>query len=58
MIDDVTTALARAHRDDLQREAARARLARLATCSQPSAVASMGTKLVARFRGQSQACDC
>jgi hypothetical protein len=58
VIDDVTTALARAHRDDLQREAARARLARLATCCQPSAVASMGTKLVARFRGQSQACDC
>ncbi len=58
MIDDVTTALARAHRDDLQREAARARLARLATCCQPSAVASAGTWLVARFRGQSQACDC
>lgn len=58
MIDDVTTALARAHRDDLQREAAQARLARLATCCQPSAVVTAGTRLVARFRGQPQPCDC
>jgi hypothetical protein len=58
VIDDVTTALARAHRDDLNREAARARLARLATCCQPSALSSAGNRLVARFRGGSQDCDC
>ncbi|MCW2543564.1 MAG: hypothetical protein JWM40_1116 [Frankiales bacterium] len=51
MIDDVTAALARAHREDLHREADQARLARIATCCQPSAVLAAGTRLLSRLRG-------
>jgi len=36
MIDDLNTALARAHRFDLAREAGTQRLARLAACCKPS----------------------
>ena len=51
MIDDVTAALARAHREDLHREAAQARLVRIATCCEPSALMAAGTRLLSRFRG-------
>jgi hypothetical protein len=57
MIDDVTTALARAHREDLHREAAEARLVRIATCGEPSALMAAGTRLLSRLRG-GDAQDC
>jgi hypothetical protein len=36
VIDDLNTALVRAHRHDLEREAASARLVRIASCCKPS----------------------
>jgi hypothetical protein len=50
MIDDLNTSLARAHRLDLAREACAYRLARLATCCQPSALRARTEKLVSWLR--------
>ena len=50
MIDDLNTALARAHYFDLAREAGTQRLAQLAACCKPSAVRERASRLVAWFR--------
>ena len=50
MIDDLNTALARAHRLDLAREACTRRLAHLASCCQPSVLRQRTEQLVHWFR--------
>ncbi|MDX6197278.1 MAG: hypothetical protein QOJ79_429 [Actinomycetota bacterium] len=50
MIDDLNTALARAHHLDLSREACARRLAHLASCCQPSVLRQRTEQLVSWFR--------
>jgi hypothetical protein len=50
MIDDLNTALARAHHLDLSQEACMRRLARLGSCCQPSALRERTERLVSWFR--------
>jgi len=50
MIDDLNTALAKAHRLDLTREAGRSRLVRLAMCCQPSYLRDRTAHLVSWFK--------
>jgi len=50
MFEDLTTAGATAHRRDLARDAAVARLARLARCCQPSALRRHGERVLAWLR--------
>jgi hypothetical protein len=50
MIDDLNTALARAHRLDLSREACTQRLARLAACCEPSLLRARAEHLVSWLR--------
>jgi hypothetical protein len=53
MIPDMSYLIANAHIEDLHREADRARLARLASCCNPSALSG----LLSRLRGGSQDCS-
>ena len=50
MIEDVNAAIARAHREDLFCDAARARLARLASCHRPSVLRVQAARLLAWLR--------
>lgn len=50
MIDDLNTALVQAHRLDLAREAASARLARIVTCCKPSVLRAQAQHFVAWLR--------
>ena len=50
MIDDLSTALVRAHRLDLAREATSTRLARIVTCCKPSALRVKAEALVSWLR--------
>jgi hypothetical protein len=50
VIDDLNTALVKAHRLDLAREAGASRLARIASCCRPSALRARAEHLVSWFR--------